>query len=116
MAELLNLLRQLQWCSVYDSANEKLDEEKARHASLAQHNGFGLAFLHSLLRQLNAQQSRTHVVDWSRWTAISSLPHICSPSFSFKGKVEKKQTPTNALPPFPCFEAIQLDELSRCPT
>ncbi len=37
-----------------------------------------------LLRQLNAQQSRTHVVDWSMWIAISSLP-------SFKGKVEKKQ-------------------------
>jgi hypothetical protein len=37
---------------------------------------------------------------------------FCSPSFSFKGKVEKKQIPTNAPPPFPCFEAIQLDELS----
>ncbi len=68
-----------------------MDEEKSRHASLAQHNGFGLAFLHSLRRQPNAQQSRTHVVDWSRWIAISRLTHICSPSFRFKGKVKKQQ-------------------------
>jgi hypothetical protein len=27
-----------------------LDEEKPRHASLAQQNGFGPAFLHSLLK------------------------------------------------------------------
>jgi hypothetical protein len=28
----------------------KLDEEKSKHASLAQQNGFGPAFLYSLLR------------------------------------------------------------------
>jgi hypothetical protein len=28
----------------------KLDEEKSKHAGLAQQNGFGLAFQHSLLR------------------------------------------------------------------
>jgi hypothetical protein len=27
-----------------------LDEEKPKHTNLAQQNGFGLAFLHSLLR------------------------------------------------------------------
>jgi hypothetical protein len=27
-----------------------LDEEKPKHTSLAQQNGFGIAFLHSLLR------------------------------------------------------------------
>jgi len=27
-----------------------LDEEKSKHASLAQHNGFGLTFLHRMLR------------------------------------------------------------------
>jgi hypothetical protein len=28
----------------------KLDEEKSKHAGLAQQNGFGSAFLHSLLK------------------------------------------------------------------
>jgi hypothetical protein len=28
--------------------------------------------------------------DWSRWVAISGLPPICTPSFSFKGGVRKK--------------------------
>jgi hypothetical protein len=30
----------------------KLDEEKTKHAALAQQNGFGPTFLHSLLRLL----------------------------------------------------------------
>jgi len=28
---------------------------------------------------------------WSRWVAISSLPPICGPSFSFMGRVRKKK-------------------------
>jgi hypothetical protein len=27
--------------------------------------------------------------DWSRWVAISSLPPICSPNFSFMGAIRK---------------------------
>jgi hypothetical protein len=50
--------------------------------------------LHNLLRLVRAQQSLTparenSVIlfsandDWSKWFAISSLPPICRPSFSF---------------------------------
>jgi hypothetical protein len=34
-----------------------LDKEKSKHACLAQENGFGSAFLHSLLRLVKMQQS-----------------------------------------------------------
>jgi hypothetical protein len=34
-----------------------LEEEKSKHACLAQENGFGSAFLHSLLRLLKMQQN-----------------------------------------------------------
>jgi hypothetical protein len=51
-----------------------------------------------------AQQSLTPAVDrlarwfdWSRWVAISSLPSICSPSFSFIGGVGKKIPKEHAL-------------------
>jgi hypothetical protein len=35
---------------VYDPGNQKLDEEKSKHAGLAQQNGFGPQFLHFLGR------------------------------------------------------------------
>jgi hypothetical protein len=38
-----------QQCSVYDPAFQ-LDEEKLKHASLAQENGFAPVHLHNLLR------------------------------------------------------------------
>jgi hypothetical protein len=76
----------------------KLDEEKSKYASLAQQNGFGLAFLFFLFAE-----ARTSVLareecnkydltpgpcfsldnrnDWSRWVTISSLPPMGHISF-----------------------------------
>jgi hypothetical protein len=78
-----------------------------RHVTLAQQNGFGPAFLHSLLRLVKGwalarkecNKSDTTAApsfwlanhnDWSRLFAISSFPLIWSPSFSFMGVVAKK--------------------------
>jgi hypothetical protein len=36
--------------TVHNFANLKLNEEKSKHASLAEQHGFGPAFLHSLMR------------------------------------------------------------------
>jgi hypothetical protein len=51
-----------------------------------------------------AQQSLTPSVDrlarwfdWSMWVAISSLPSICSPGFSFIGGVGKQIPKEHAL-------------------
>jgi len=41
----------------YRPSTLKSDEEKSKHACLAHENGFGSAFLHSLLRLVKMQQS-----------------------------------------------------------
>jgi len=88
-----------------------LDEEKSKYAGLALENGLSFAYLQSsrwLVKgtatsctskkecnkyHLTAAQCfpLSHQTDWSRWFAISSPPHICCPSFSFMGGVEKQK-------------------------
>jgi hypothetical protein len=52
-------LEQLHQCNV----QQILDEEKSKHASLAQQNGFGPAFLHRMLSWQKAQQSLAPTAD-----------------------------------------------------
>ncbi len=92
----------------------KSDKEKSKHASLAQQAKWfwpNIFFWHCLLRLVKAQHSLTrpvrkecnksdflHLVhDWSRCFAISSLPPICNPSFSFMGGVVKKKIDKNIV-------------------
>jgi hypothetical protein len=95
------------------SCKSKLDEEKSNHAGLALQNGFGLAFLHSLLRVVEgtAKQDREEcnnmihlLLPVSYWPLIMigqsgsvlvsgifcSPSPICSSSFGFMGGVGKK--------------------------
>jgi len=55
------LSEQPHWCTVQQ--NFCLDEEKSKHAGLAQQNGFELAFLHRMLRLANCT-ALTPTVDW----------------------------------------------------
>ncbi len=76
-------------------SKRKLVEEKSKHASLAQQNGFGPAFFHRMLRLVKGTSEPNTcwlaiLFDWSKWVAISSLPPVGSPSFSLMGRVGKK--------------------------
>jgi hypothetical protein len=42
-----------------------LDEEKSKYASLAQHNGFGSTFLHTMLKLVNAKAKAEHLAEKS---------------------------------------------------
>jgi len=64
-----------------------LDNEKSKHASLAQQKRFGLAFGHRLLR---AVKGTTKQKTSQRRVSITGQSPICSPSFGFIGGVEKK--------------------------
>jgi hypothetical protein len=69
------LLEQLHQCNV----QQILDEEKSKHASLAQQNGFGPAFLHRMLRlakgtaEPSTYCSLARWFNWSMWVAIINL-------------------------------------------
>jgi hypothetical protein len=54
-----------------------------------------------------------YIVDWSRWFAISSLPPICSPNFSFMGEVGK-QLVTQNLDVRNIFEGSHTERWWRC--
>jgi hypothetical protein len=62
-----------------------LDEEKSKHASLAQQKRFELAIGHRLLRVVKGTTKQK--ISQRR---VSSQPPICSPSFGFIGGVGKK--------------------------
>ncbi len=74
----------------------KLDKEKLKHASLAQQNGFGPTFLHSLLRLVEGTAKPItccwlcRLIDWSKWITVSTLAPICNPSFSFVAGVGER--------------------------
>jgi hypothetical protein len=63
-----------------------MDDKKSKHAKW---------FWPSIFAERQPTGTAQHnliisAVDWSRWVAISSLPTICSPSFSSMGGVGKK--------------------------
>jgi hypothetical protein len=101
----------------------KLDEEKSNHAGLAQQNAFGPAFLHSLTRLIKCTAKLlaptrkecneydmtvapcfwlANYNDWSRCFAISSLPPICTPSFSLWVRLENKNKKTSIWKEYFC--------------
>jgi hypothetical protein len=45
-------------------AQQILDEEKAKHAGLAQQNGYGPAFFHRMLRLAKCTANPTPAIDW----------------------------------------------------
>jgi hypothetical protein len=51
-----------------------LDEEKSKHASSAEQNGFGPAFLQPVLRLVNEQQSLTPVREECNKYVLTRLP------------------------------------------
>ncbi len=62
-----------------------LDEEKSKHVSLAQQNGFGPAFLHRMLSlakgaaKPNTCCRLARWFDWLMWVPSSSLPRFTVP-------------------------------------
>ncbi len=96
----------------------KMDEEKSKHANLAQQNGLGPTFFHRRMLKLGERHSRAQWIwsdcheeeckkwdliidhslrdspnhnDWSSWFAIGSLPPICNPNFSFVSEIGKEK-------------------------
>jgi len=67
-----------------------LDEEKSKHVSLAQQNGFCRAFLHRMLSlakgaaKPNTCCGLARWFDWLMWVASSSLP-VSQSQFQFYG-------------------------------
>jgi hypothetical protein len=73
----------------------KLDEDKSKRANLAKQNAFGPALFHCLLRlvkgtatSLAPAKDESNKYDLTAapsfwWFTISTLPPICSPTFSF---------------------------------